>query len=102
MASQICLDLGPLVTSTMAVFRSLVFGSVTGELVEDLSEAMDETVAEESLLRLILDEELRCRSAWCFPLHLQQVNVERHWLLYARKFEQWLFSLTVLSFRATS
>ena len=61
MASLIRLDLSPLVTSTMAVLRSLVFGSVTGEVVEDLLEAMEdaiETVAGDSL-RSTLDEELR-------------------------------------------
>ena len=82
MASRIRLDLDPLVTSTIAVFRSPVFGSVTGEVVEDLLEAMEdaiETVAGDSL-RSTLDEELRCRSVWCFPLHLRQVNVEQHWL----------------------
>ena len=44
MASRICLDLGQLVTPTMAVFRSPVFGSVTGEDVEDLLELMEDAI----------------------------------------------------------
>ena len=51
---------------------------MTGEVVDDLSEAIEdtiETVAGESLLRSTLDEKLRCRSVWCFPLHLRQVKL---------------------------
>ena len=58
MASRMHSDLDHLVTSTIAVFRSPVFGSVTGEVVEDLLEAMEDaikTVAGDSL-RSTLDE----------------------------------------------
>ena len=57
MASQIRLDLCLLVTFTMAVFKSPVFGSLTGEVVASLLEAIEDATVAGDSLRSTLDEE---------------------------------------------